>query len=72
MTRTRVLCTARMANGYDCRTPGRVWVEYQGRRAAMLGYQPRCGLHARAYRTSWPLLTADPIADRAIAEGVFS
>lgn len=74
MTRAPIRCTARMMNGYDCRTPARYWVErgLVGIRArgGTGAIEPRCANHARAYSRKWFLRTADPVADRTHAERV--
>jgi hypothetical protein len=65
MKRRAIRCTALQVSGWLCGRPAKAWV-VRGQTS-----EPRCGNHARAYAVRWPLLTADPEADRAIAEGVF-
>lgn len=64
-----IRCSALLVTGFLCGKPAKKWVERGP--ASMATTEPRCGNHARAYTTVWPLLTADAEADRAIAEGVF-
>jgi hypothetical protein len=65
VTRAQVRCTARMLNGFDCRSWAKVWVVRS--RVGNSTIEPRCGNHGRHYATAWPLLTTDPTADRATA-----
>lgn len=69
MTRRRQAATARCSalqlTGFLCGRGAWLWVDRSGQA------EPRCAMHARAYRVVWPILTADAEADRALAEGVF-